>query len=203
MKKFLAFLITALMLLSVAVAEEPQPDPTSVPEEAAPSPTTQVEIVYEPSKEDVAVEGEVTRDLFAVNPDPAAVEMADLVLDMIDNANTPVDAFQSETQKKVLAALGVNAQDVKVSTAPIPMLVNDEVAKTVNGDQMLVLTNVPVNGKFIIVLSVQTGNEYTEVVLTEVDSDPVTLQVYAKVDKETLEILRKADLIIATVLTVV
>lgn len=189
MKKFLAFLMAALMLLSVAVAE------------AIPSPTAEVGVVDEPSKTP-EVEGTATPDLFNLDEDPAAIEMANLVLETIEAASYPIEAYSEDTQTTVLEALGVEAKDVKLAVPPTAIVVNEEVAKTVNGDQVLMLANVPVGSKFVVVLNVKVGDTVEEVVLTEVDADPATMQAYAKVDEETLNLLRRADMVIATVLTV-
>ncbi len=192
MKKFLSLLMAALMLLSVAVAE-------AIP---SPSANSEMGIVNEPSKSP-SVEGTVTSGLFAANQDPAAIEMAKKVLDTIKAAATPTEAYSAMTQTVVLEALGAEAKDVKLAAAPMAITVNEEVATTANGDQVLMLTNIPVGSKFVVVLNVKTGNEVSEIVLTEVDADPATMQVYAKVDEKTMEQLRAADLVIVTVLTVI
>lgn len=189
MKKFLAFLMAALMLLSVAVAE------------AIPSPTAEVAVVDEPSITP-AIEGTVTPELFDVDTNPVAVALAELVMDTIEAVPTPVEAYSETTQAAVLETLNVEAENVTLAVPPTPIVVNEEVAQTVEGNQVLMLSNVPVGEKFVIVLNVKIGDDVFEIVLTEVDTDPVTLQVYAKVDEATLEQLRKADLVIATVLTV-
>ncbi len=189
MKKFLAFLMAALMLLSVAVAE------------AIPSPSAEVGIVDVPSKTP-SFGGTATPNLFYLREDPDAVKMAEQVLDTIEAATNPIEVFSPVAQTVVLEALSAKNEDVKLAANPVVVGVNVEVAKTVTGDQTLMLSNVPVGSKFVVVLDMRIGNTVSEIVLTDVDADPATLQVYAKVDKETLDMWCLSDMVAVTVLTV-
>ncbi len=214
MKKFLAFLMAALMLLSVAVAEDTNSDPNMTGEDSAstpanaaevpaPSPTTEVEIVDEPTK-DPELEGTATAELFYLDKRPEAIEMADQVMAEFesDEIEYYIDAYIPATQATVLATLGAKREEVKLAVTPIAIGVNKEVAQKVTGDQLLMLSPVPVGPEFVIVLHVKTGDNCEEIVLAEVDQDADSQQVYAKVDMKTLDKLCAADLIITTILTV-
>ncbi len=191
MKKFLSLILAALMLLSVACAEE-----------VVPSVTTDVVVGGVPSGEVVLEDAVATENLFVGDESEAAVAAVDAVLAAAQNAATPVEAYTADTQTAVTAALEADADKIVVAAAPVAINVNADVAADATAAQILTLANVTVNEKFVIVVTLTTAGVVEEIVLTSTAVNAEANEVYASIDLDTLAKIQAADTAVVTVLTV-
>lgn len=195
MKKMLASMLTLVMLLTCAAAYA----------EAVPSKTTTVTVADQPTKEDIQVEAEAntTPGLFAAVETEEAAEKATAVMDMAQQAEAVIDVYAPETRQAIEAALSLDASAMTLAAEPVVLTVNESVAEQTEEAQILTLVNVPVGEQFVVVLLLTTGEVTEEIVLTDVDADAESMEVYAVVDVDTLAKLCNADTVIVTVLSTV
>lgn len=195
MKKILALVLTVAMLLSCA----------AVLAEAVPSKTTSVTVADTPAKEDIQVETEAnaTPGLFVEETSEEAAAQATAVVEKMQQAEAVIDVYASETRQAIEAALSVEAASMTLVAEPVVLTVNESIAEQTQDAQLLTLVNVPVGEKFVVVLLLTTGDVTEEIVLTDVDSDAESMEVYAVIDVETLTKIRNADVVVVTVLSTV